>query len=163
MYINTTANPYYSCYPNQTFGITGHSFLAEEDINYYVEIIKKSFQYAYKITIEEAAKKAMNFLKIGKLYCADDWSNKINDIFYLEQYLRNLYYNEKLYGIKPCETYNKEFVKCFKKYWYCKGIDITPILQAYEIIETCIDDGVDYMIIIDPLINPNDVPPNLVR
>lgn len=158
-------NPYYACYPNKKFGYLqffrkSQDPFVEQDRQLFFSIIDKSFKYAYKVSIEEANQKILSYLKIGDIKCAMQWADKVNDVFYLMQYITNVIYKKKLYNIPTCQ--NKEFIDCLKKYWYCKRIDITPILNSFELV-SCEEDGIDYMIIVDPVVNPTAIPPNQVK
>lgn len=158
-------NPYYSCYPQQKFGYfhfykKAQDVHIEEEILRYWELIQKAYAYAYGQSIAQTQKKIQTYLKIGELACADELADQINDIFYWMQYIANVIWEKALYGHPTCRS--SEFIKCFKKYWYCKRIDITPVLKEFEWID-CSEEGVDYMVIIDPLVNSSATPPNQVR
>jgi hypothetical protein len=163
--MNYYKNPYYSCYPYKRFGYLQlvrkdkNWFVPAEMIRYY-EIINKAFHYAYGMTLFEAGKKLLTYIKIGETKCADELANKINDVFYLYEYIHHNIYSNLLYNTTTCK--DKEFLKCLIKYWYCKRIDIRPIIKEFE-LEACEEDGIDYMIIIDPLVNPTATPPNEVK
>jgi hypothetical protein len=70
----------------------------------------------------------------------------------LEQYLQDIYYNTLLYKQEFCNkdkkdnyhVYNK-WIECMKNYWYCKQIDIQPLLNEFGLVDVCISDGVNYM------------------
>lgn len=159
-------NPYYSCYPQYKFGYL--SFVnkknalydIEKDLVRYQELINKAFVYAYNISIREMIKKLKRDIDIGKQECADDRASIINDVFYLKAYIHAVIMQKLLYETKTCR--DKFFLECLKRYWYCKRIDVTPILKEFELSD-CTEDGIDYMIIIDPLVNPIDMPPNQVK
>lgn len=158
-------NPYYSCYPNKKFGYLPlfrkeKKPEVEKEMLLYYSFINKAYKYAYGLSIEEMNKKIMNYYKIGDLACANDFINKVNDAFYLMHYLVNVIYNNALYDTKTCR--DKKFLECFKKYWYCKRIDITTIIKDFE-LEVCQEKGIDYMIVIDKLENPLDIPPNEIE
>lgn len=158
-------NPYYSCYPNRKFGylpyVRKHKKPeVEKEMLKLWAFINKAYKYAYGLTIEEMNKKILNAYRIGDIDCVEEYINKVNDAFYLMHYAINVIYNNTLYDTPTCRR--KEWLNCFKKYWYCKRIDITPIIKDFE-WDKCEPEGIDYMIVIDPLVNLSDTPPNKVE
>ncbi|MDW8345317.1 MAG: hypothetical protein RML94_00065 [Bacteroidia bacterium] len=158
-------NPYYSCYPKRKFGYF-HFYKKAQDPNIekellrFWEIMDKAYTYAYGYSIKETQDKILNYLKIGEIDCADKLSDQINDVFYFMNYINHIIWGKALYNTPPCKQ--QAFIKCLKQYWYCKRINIASIIKEFE-LEVCKETGVDYMVIIDPFVNPSAVPPNEVK
>lgn len=158
-------NPYFSCYTPDKYvknykngKIDKVSFIKEAGL--YFSLIKKMFKYVYKYELEKATVKIAKYVSIGQTEKANHIANQVNDIFYLWQYITNILWDKALYDTPACRS--KEILKCLKDYWFCKKINILPVLENYEMV-TCEEDGIDYMIIIDNNTNPNATPPNQVK
>lgn len=100
---------------------------------------------------------------IDKMYAAElfgndveseQFANAINDYHYLYSYLVMIYFQrlEDAANNPPCFTdkglpfYISEYkIMCIRKYFECKGINIIPLLQAFDMVISGTPDGINFM------------------
>lgn len=105
-------------------------------------------------TIWNLIKKMYNAEIFGNNSDSRMYANMINDYYYLYGYLVIIYYQriEDALNNPPCYEdqgiayYLQEYdIECIKKYFQCKGVDISSLLNAFDLGSIGEPDGVNFM------------------
>lgn len=131
--------------------------LEQKTVDYFDCLRDKIWDLVKKMYISEA---------FGNTTQSQQLTNMINDYYYLYGYLVIIYYQrlEDASLNSPCFTdngiayYLEEYdIACIKKYFACKNVDISSLLNAFDLGVIGPADGINFMAIeeCDPSIDPS--------
>jgi len=121
-----------------------------------LETMSSDYFDCLKSRIWELVKKMYADEMFGKSEDSNTYANMINDFMYLYAYFVIIYYQRiedasndlVCHNDKGIPYYLTEFkIDCIKKYFVCKNMDISSLLNAFDLGQVGTNDGINFMAI----------------